>query len=107
MHPRSEPYRIPEGASASSVGFQPFTMRGLGRDGHRASGAGQVCCHGYVGLAGHGALRLVSRCFSSTLTPVRLVDEGMGTQRRSTAEAAAGQGDRFRSRHPVSGLFFR
>ena len=31
MPPRSEPYCIAEGASASSVGFQPFTMRGMGR----------------------------------------------------------------------------
>jgi hypothetical protein len=29
--PRSEPYCIPAGASASSVGLQPFTMRGMGR----------------------------------------------------------------------------
>jgi hypothetical protein len=29
--PRSEPYCIPEGANASSVGFQPFTMLGMGR----------------------------------------------------------------------------
>ena len=31
MPPRLEPYGIPVGASASSVGFQPFTMRGMGR----------------------------------------------------------------------------